>query len=134
MECAYCGFCSPVWKFCDDSCLKAYNRDLQRQFLTEKIQKIKDAHIKSDMDEWTKLIVRLFQLERLFYQGCLKRQTKQQLQLLLQRLKDHAQVMFVYADEHKQEFSDGDYLITARCCGEEYQKKYEKLCRSWCSP
>jgi len=86
------------------------------------------------MDEWTKLIVRLFQLEQLFYQGCLKRQTKQQLQLLLQRIKDHTQVIFFYADEHKEEFTDGNYLIAARCCGTEYHKKHEDVYYAWCAP
>jgi len=146
MECAYCGLkLGEYWSFaswssgakmffCDESCLHAYNRDLSRPIFTERIESRKDAHIKSDMNEWTKLIVRLFQLERLFYAGCLKRQTKQQLQLLLQRLNNHAQIMFVYADEHKEEFSDGDYLIAADYCGKEYQQRFEIMCLSWCAP
>jgi len=119
---------------CDESCYHAHSRDLSRQYLTEKIQKRKDARIKADMKEWTKLIVRSLQLELLFYQGCIKRQTKQQLQLLIQRLKDHHKATFLYADEHKEEFRDEDYFVASLYCRQGFHDKYETLCDAWSAP
>ena len=141
-NCVHCGLCPAggLWArsrnkfYCDEACFKAWSRDDLRDWITQKIQERDECHAAPDANPWTKLLVRHLQLEKLLYAGCLKRQTNAQLQMILNRLKDHARVVFNYMDEHKDEFSDGDYLIGAKYCGDEIESKYVHCVDVWASP
>jgi hypothetical protein len=92
--------------FCNDGCLAAHERTrniphIQSYISTLELKKLNMLELPK-----TKFVlnnIKYYNLELLFYQGCLHRQTKPQLRLIVQALASHVQNM----------------------CQEKYEKSYD---------
>ena len=95
--------------FCDESCCFAFFREYYSKRIEKHLENLKYER-EDDLSKNTK---KLINLQILFYSGCLNRQTKAQLTLLLDCYIKQLQTLFI--EEEEDENPSGKNLYVLGC-------------------